>query len=110
VCGSTEPVVHCRECEHWDLETEQPNSSPRQCECKMFSNSSASQYTNEDGFCYMGAKRQSMTTRDWLRSLTDKELVHYLDWTALCPILYEKCDDATKTCAECIEQGLKKER
>lgn len=110
VCGSTEPVVHCCECEHWNLETEQPNSLPRQCECKMFSNSSVSQYTNENGFCYRGAKRQSMTTGDWLRSLTDEELVQYLDWLSLCPKHGEECDGINETCAKCITQELKKER
>lgn len=101
-------IVYCRDCDHWDRETELLNTMPRQCECKMFSTSLVSHHTNENGYCYRGRKRQSMTTRDWLRTMTDEELVHYLNWTALCPKLYEKCG-STIPCAECIAQELKKE-
>lgn len=107
VCGSTELVVHCRECKHWDLETEHPSTIPRQCECKMFTNSSVSCYTQENGYCHMGEKRDAITIRDWLRSLPDEQLVKFLDWSFMCPDP-ENCtkEDA---CIPCAIKRLKQE-
>lgn len=103
-------IVYCRDCDYWDRETELLNTLPRQCECKMFSNSSVSHYTKENGYCYMGEKRKTITTSSWLRGLSDEELVYYLDWFSFCPKHCEECDGINDTCAKCILQELKKER
>jgi len=55
-----EPVVHCKDCVHWN---KNKPYNERSCKCEWFSsyhNVSGNIYTHNDDYCGYGAKKRTM--------------------------------------------------